>query len=98
VTRGAACSNAAGKPHVLTDTGSCNISATDACAADHLPVDSTEFEVAIHKAAQVALVVTDPTDATFGHADYSVLTSGGSSSGAVRSEERRGGDGWRAAC
>src|SRR5204862_411601 len=83
VTSGAACSNAAGKLHVLTGTGTCKVTATKAGDADYLPVDSAEFEVAIHKAAQVALVVTDPTDATFGHADYSVLTSGGSSSGAV---------------
>src|SRR5204863_534122 len=83
VTSGTACSNAAGKLHVLTGTGTCKITATKAGDADYLAVDSAEFEVAIHKAAQVALVVTDPTDATFGHADYSVLTSGGSSSGAV---------------
>src|SRR5439155_2107035 len=46
--------------HVLTGTGTCKVTATKAGDADYLPVDSAEFEVAIHKAAQVALVVTDP--------------------------------------
>ena len=53
-------------------------------AADHASVltSATQSET-INKAAQATLAITDPSDATFGHADYAVVTSGGSGSGAL---------------
>src|SRR5205814_204359 len=36
-----------------------------------------------HKADQATLAITAPGDATFGHADYEITTTGGSGSGAI---------------
>src|SRR5206468_2004605 len=78
-----ACSIVSGKLHVVSGTGSCSITATKAGDANYNPTTSDPFPVTIHKANQDALSITDPSDATYNHADYAISTSGGSGSGAL---------------
>jgi uncharacterized repeat protein (TIGR02543 family) len=78
-----ACSIVAGKLHVVSGTGSCDITATMAGNTDYYDVTSASFPVTINKANQAALTITAPASATFGDADATITTSGGSGSGAV---------------
>ena len=81
VTTGTDCTIAAGKLHVVHGSGTCKITAHKAGDADYNPTDSAEFTVTLHKADQATLAITAPSDATFGHADYDITTTGGSGSG-----------------
>src|SRR5439155_95511 len=74
VSTGTACSIVAGKLHVLTAAGTCKITAHKAGTDDYNNTDSAEFPVTLHKANQATLAISDPADATFGHADYDIDT------------------------
>ena len=78
-----ACSIVSGKLHVITGTGSCSITASKASDNDYNGTTSAPFAVTINKANQAALSITAPTSATFGDADATITTSGGSGGGAL---------------
>ncbi|MBI5934720.1 MAG: hypothetical protein HY867_13525, partial [Chloroflexi bacterium] len=78
-----ACSIVAGNLHVLSGTGTCDITATKAADNDYNSTTSASFAVTISKANQAALTITGPASMTFGDADATITTSGGSGSGAV---------------
>jgi len=78
-----ACSIVSGKLHVITATGSCSITATKDADTDYASATSAAFPVTINKAVQATLSVTGPASMTFGDADATITTSGGSGGGAV---------------
>ena len=83
VTNGTDCTIAAGKLHVVHGSGTCKITAHQNGDADYNPTNSAEFTVNLQKADQATLAITAPSDATFGHADYDITTTGGSGSGTL---------------
>ena len=78
-----ACSIVSGKLHVISGSGTCDITATKAADSDYNLATSASFAVTLNKATQAALSVTGPTTATYGDADATITTSGGSGTGAV---------------
>src|SRR5207249_2916240 len=67
---------------MTSGTGTCTVKYDQAGNANFNPATQVTDSVSATKAAQAALVVTAPTDGTFGHT-YQITTSGGSSSGSV---------------
>ena len=78
-----ACSIASGKLHVDSGTGTCSITATKASDNNYKSTSSAASPVTINKADQEILEITAPAAATFGDADATIMTSGGSGTGAV---------------
>ncbi len=78
-----ACSIVANKLHVLSGTGTCSVTATKAADANYNAETSAPFSVTVDKAAQATLTITGPASATYGAADLTITTAGGSGSGAV---------------
>ncbi len=78
-----ACSIVSGTLHVLSGTGTCAVTATRAADANYTVATSAPFDVTVGKGAQATLAVTGPASATYGAADATITTSGGSGSGEV---------------
>ena len=78
-----ACSIVSGKLHVVSGTGTCSITATKAADSDFNSATSAAFAVTINRANQAALSITAPSSMTFGDADATITTSGGSGTGAL---------------
>jgi hypothetical protein len=78
-----ACSIVSGKLHVVSGTGTCSITATKAADANYNATTSDAFTVSVNKANQATLSITAPTSATYGDADATITTTGGSGTGAL---------------
>jgi serine protease inhibitor ecotin len=78
-----ACSIVAGQLHIITGTGTCSVTATKAADTNYNATTSVAFTISINKAAQLTLTITAPTNATFGAADATFTTTGGSGTGAT---------------
>ena len=89
-----ACEIVSGKLHVKIGTGPARSRPPRPPTATTPPRARPRFAVTIHEAAQATLTITAPTDATYGHADYDITTTGGSGSG-DRDLRRQHADGLR---
>lgn len=73
----------AGMLSIISGTGTCAITATNAGDANYGPVTSAAFTITIGKATQATLSVSASGTATFGDAPVPLATSGGSGTGSV---------------
>jgi streptogramin lyase len=76
------CTLVAGQLHVVAP-GSCTITASQAGDATYNEAPNVTRSFTIEKAAQATLSISGPASVTYGHADYDITTTGGSSSGAL---------------
>ncbi|MCX5762581.1 MAG: MBG domain-containing protein [Gemmatimonadetes bacterium] len=73
----------AGMLSIISGTGTCAITATNAGDTNYDPITSTAFTITINKASQGSLAVTGPPTATYGGGTITLGTTGGLSSGSV---------------
>ena len=83
---GTACTvdSSTGAGSVLHVSGGCSVTATRAADSDYNEATSAALAISsISMGAQATLLVTGPTSATYGDADATISTSGGSGTGVV---------------
>ena len=68
---------------MLTGTGTCTLTASQSGDSNYTAATNVSHAVVAAKADQATLTVTAPAAATFGDADATIMTSGGSGTGAV---------------
>ena len=76
------CTASASASVTIVAAGTCTVTATKAADSNYNVETSAPFSVTVDKADQATLTVTGPASATFGAADATITTSGGSGGGA----------------